>query len=490
MSSRSRLRKPQQTSKHGLLGILNFTLLALVVLLSVAVLVAMLTYNILAFNGLNVIIPIILGVLVLVFFFWILSKKGKAFVTVFLTLMVIVLCTGLFFVQSALDFSNKLNTTARVSQVEMSVLVPADSPITDVTELKSVLAPVASDADNITALLSHISTDKGITLTEKTSLSYATAYESLLAGEEKAMVMNSAYAELLSSEHQDFDSKVKAIYTFTVKKKVQNSSSQKLDSDSFNVYISGIDTYGSISSVSRSDVNIIMTVNRTTHKILLTTTPRDSYVPIADGGNNQYDKLTHAGIYGVDSSIHTLENLYGIDINYYARINFTTFLNLIDLLGGVEVYNDQAFTAYTNKDYHFEVGNIILDSKGALAFVRERYSLANGDNDRGKNQTKVIAAIVNKLASLDSIAKYSDIINGLGDSIQTNMPFETMMTLANGQLESGQKYEVTSQAITGTGSTGELPSYAMPNASLYMLSIDNASLEAAKGAIKATMEGK
>lgn len=486
MSSRSRRRRPQHTSKHGLLGVLNFTLWALVVLLSAIVLVAMLTYNILAFNSLNVIIPIILGVFILGFFFWILSKKGKGLVTVFLTLMVIVLCTGLFFVKSALDFSNKLNTTARVSQVEMSVLVPADSPIKDVTELESVLAPVASDADNITALLSHISTDKGVTLTEKTSLSYATAYESLLAGEEKAMIMNSAYAELLSSEHQDFDSKVKAIYTFTIKKKVQNSSSQKLDSDSFNVYISGIDTYGSISSVSRSDVNIIMTVNRTTHKILLTTTPRDSYVPIADGGNNQYDKLTHAGIYGVDSSIHTLENLYGIDINYYARINFTTFLNLIDLIGGITVTNDQEFT---NGQGHFPVGEVTLNSEQALAFVRERKSLANGDNDRGKNQTKVIAAIVNKLASLDSIAKYSDIINGLGDSIQTNMPFETMMTLANGQLESGQKYEVTSQAITGTGSTGKLPSYAMPNASLYMLSIDNASLEAAKEAIKATMEG-
>lgn len=489
MSSRSRRRTSQTSSKHGLLGGINFVLWTLVTLLTIAVVVVMLTYNILGFNSLNLIIPVVLGILLVIFLLWILTKKAKVLVTIFLSLMLIGLGTGLFFVKSALDFSTKLNRTAKVSQVEMSVMVPAESDISDVTQLSSILAPVANDGDNISALLSHISSDKGVTLSEKTSLSYPAAYESLLAGEDKAMVMNSAYAELLRSDHADFDNKVKTIYTYTVTKKIENTSRPKVESDSFNVYISGIDTYGSISSVSRSDVNIIMTVNRSTHKILLTTTPRDSYVPIADGGNNQYDKLTHAGIYGVDSSIHTLENLYGIDINYYARINFTTFLTLVDLLGGIEVENDQEFTAHSNKNYHFGIGKVSLDSAGALAFVRERYSLENGDNDRGKNQTKVIAAIVNKLTSLDSVAKYSQIINGLGDSIQTDMPFDTMMTLANGQLESRQSYEVKSQAITGTGSTGQLPSYAMPTASLYMLSIDDASLNTAKEAIKATMEG-
>lgn len=488
MSSRSRRRTSQTSSKHGLLGGINFVLWTLVTLLTIAVVVVMLTYNILGFNSLNLIIPVVLGILLVIFLLWILTKKAKVLVTIFLSLMLIGLGTGLFFVKSALDFSTKLNRTAKVSQVEMSVMVPAESDISDVTQLNSILAPVASDGDNISALLSHISSDKGVTLSEKTSLSYPAAYESLLAGEDKAMVMNSAYAELLRSDHSDFDNKVKTIYTYTVKKKIENTSRPKVESDSFNVYISGIDTYGSISSVSRSDVNIIMTVNRSTHKILLTTTPRDSYVPIADGGNNQYDKLTHAGIYGVDSSIHTLENLYGIDINYYARINFTTFLNLIDLLGGVTVTNDQEFTSLHGK-YHFPIGEVTMNSAQALGFVRERYSLSNGDNDRGKNQTKVIAAIVNKLTSLDSVAKYSQIINGLGDSIQTDMPFDTMMTLANGQLESRQSYEVKSQAITGTGSTGQLPSYAMPTASLYMLSIDDASLNTAKEAIKATMEG-
>ncbi|MCW6190122.1 LCP family protein, partial [Klebsiella pneumoniae] len=162
----------------------------------------------------------------------------------------------------------------------------------------------------------------------------------------------------------------------------------------------------------------IMTVNMNTHKILLTTTSRDAYVKIPGGGANQYDKLTHAGIYGVETSEQTLENLYGIKIDYYARINFTSFLKLIDQLGGVTVHNDQAFTSLHGK-VDFPVGDIQMNSEQALGFVRERYSLDDGDNDRGKNQEKVISAIVNKLASLKSVSKFTSIVNNLQDSVQT-----------------------------------------------------------------------
>ena len=250
--------------------------------------------------------------------------------------------------------------------------------------------------------------------------------------------------------------------------------------------MSGIDTYGPISSVSRSDVNIILTINKETGKVLLTTTPRDSYVKIADGGNNEFDKLTHAGLYGVDSSIHTLENLYDIKLDYYAKLNFTSFLELIDTVGGVDVYNDQAFSA---GKYNFNSGLVHLDADKALTFVRERYSLSDGDNDRGKNQEKVIAAVIKKLTSTDALKNYNAILSGLQDSVQTDMSLETMMNLINTQLESGGSYNVTSQALTGTGNTG-LSSYAMPEANLYMMEIDQNSLAAAKAAIQEVMEGK
>ena len=175
-------------------------------------------------------------------------------------------------------------------------------------------------------------------------------------------------------------------------------------------------------------------------------------------------------------------------MNYYARLNFTSFLKLIDLLGGVDVYNDQDFTSRHGK-FHFPVGNVHLDSEQALGFVRERYSLADGDRDRGRNQQKVIVAILQKLTSTEALKNYDGIIKGLQDSIQTNMPLETMMNLVNAQLESGGTYKINSQDLKGTGRM-DLPSYAMPESSLYMMEISDSSLESVKAAINDVMEGK
>ena len=368
----------------------------------------------------------------------------------------------------------------------MSIAVLADSSIDNISQVTSVTGPTGTDKDNIQQLMNDLKASQNKELTVEESSSYLAAYKSLLAGDTKAIILNSVFENIIESEYPDYASKIKKIYTKELTKTVETPKDVK--GDSFNVYISGIDTYGPISSVSRSDVNIIMTVNRETKKILLTTTPRDSYVPIADGGNNQKDKLTHAGIYGVDASIHTLENLYGIDLNYYARLNFTSFLKLIDLLGGVDVHNDQEFTAHTNGKF-YPVGNVHLDSEQALSFVRERYSLEDGDRDRGRNQQKVIVAILQKLTSTEALKNYDSIIKGLQDSVQTNMPLETMMNLANAQLESGGTYKINSQDLKGTGRM-DLPSYAMPDSNLYMMEISDSSLESVKAAINDVMEGK
>lgn len=199
--------------------------------------------------------------------------------------------------------------------------------------------------------------------------------------------------------------------------------------------------------------------------------------------------MTHAGIYGVTASVETLENLYGIDISYYARINFTSFLNLIDVLGGIEVYNDQEFTSRIG-GFHFPKGTITLNSQQALGFVRERYNLSQGDADRGRNHNKVVAAIFKKLISVKSLSNYQAIIDGVGDSIQTDMPLSVMLRLANQQLASGRSYSIRSQSLEGHGSTGELVSYAMPQASLYMLSIDPTSLQEVTQEIHRTAEGE
>ena len=464
----------------------NIALLTIYVLLGGFLLFLIFRHNILAFRYLNVITAAVVILVALASLLLIIYRKAEKFTIFFLTLAILMSSVSFFALQQFVGFTSHINSTSNYSEYSMSVVVLKDSDVHNVTQLDSVTGPTDTDNENIQKLIADIKASQSKELTVEQSTSYLAAYKSLVSGEAKAIVLNSVFENIIESEYPDYASKIRKIYTKNITKEVAAPKVSK--NKSFNVYVSGIDTYGPISSVSRSDVNILMTVNRDSKKILLTTTPRDSYVPIADGGNNQKDKLTHAGIYGVDSSIHTLENLYGVDINYYVRLNFTSFLKLIDLLGGVDVYNDQEFTSRHGK-FHFPVGNVHLDSEQALGFVRERYSLADGDRDRGRNQQKVIVAIIQKLTSTEALKNYSDIIQGLQDSLQTNMPIETMMDLVNTQLESGGSYKVNSQDLKGTGRMG-LPSYAMPDSNLYMMEIDDSSLAAAKSAIQDVMEGR
>ncbi|HEM3189369.1 TPA: LCP family protein [Streptococcus suis] len=478
MKKRSRWRKSPK------LKLVNFALWVLYAIILCLFLVTMYRYNILDFRYLNYIVTILLiGVAVLTgLLIW--RKKARIFTALVLIFSLVITSVGIYGMQEVVKFSTRLNSNSAFSEYEMSILVPVNSEITDVRQVTNVLAPAEYDQDNITALLNDISKMESTQLTTSPTTSYLTAYQAMLNGESQAMVFNGVFTNILENEDSDFSPKVKKIYSFKVTQTVETATEQ-VSGDSFNIYISGIDTYGPISSVSRSDVNIIMTVNRATHKILLTTTPRDSYIAIADGGQNQYDKLTHAGIYGVNASVHTLENLYGIDISNYIRLNFTSFLQLIDLVGGIDVENTQEFTS---GGYNFPVGTVHLDAEQALIFVRERYSLANGDNDRGQNQEKVIAALIKKLRSPDNLANYQAILTGLEGSIQTDLSLETIMGLVNTQLESGTQFTVESQAVTGTGRS-DLSSYAIPGSQLYMMEINQDSLEQAKAAIQSVLDG-
>ena len=479
-----RRSKESKTSKFQ--QSFNITLLLVYVVLACFLLFLIFRYHILAVSYANLLLAVVMAVIALVALFLILNRKAKIFTLIMLVLSIMTSSLALVGVQQFISLANQLNATSNYSSYSISVAVLADSEIGNVSQLSSVTAPTGTDSENIQKLLDDIKATQSKDLSVEESSSYLAAYKSLLAGDSKAIVLNSVFENLIEQEYPDHAKKIKKIYTKELTKTVE--APKVSQNKAFNLYISGIDTYGPISSVSRSDVNIIMTVNQETKKILLTTTPRDAYVPIADGGNNQNDKLTHAGIYGVDASIHTLENLYGIDLNYYARLNFTSFLKLIDLLGGVDVYNDQEFTSLHGK-YHFPVGNVHLDSEQALGFVRERYSLANGDGDRGRNQQKVISAIIQKLTSTEALKNFDGIMQSLQDSVQTNMPAETMVSLVNAQLESGGKYTVITRDLKGTGRM-DLPSYAMPDSSLYMLEVDSNSLETLKTEIKDIMEGR
>lgn len=456
------------------------------ILLSIILLILMFSYKILAFRFLNVIVACILIFISGYSFKQLTSKKSKKKTRILLMIGNVLNIIAIFSIYQFIELTNRMNETSATSHYAMSIAVLADSSISEINQLDKVLAPLELDEDNILKFMDEIKQKQNKTLEVEKNHSYLDSYNSLINGEVEAIVLNGAFENIIETEYPDYLSKIKKLYVKKITKKVSGPKINK--GDSFNIYVSGIDTYGPINEVSRSDVNIILTVNTKTKKVLITTTPRDSYVPIALGGNDQKDKLTHAGLYGVDASIKTLENLYNIDLNYYVRLNFTSFLKLIDYLGGVDVDNDKAFTAKHNGQY-YAAGRIHLNANQALGFVRERYALSDGDRDRGRNQQKVITAIIRKLTSAEALTNFNDILQGIQDSIQTNMPFVTMMNLVNSQLETGGLYSVESTDLTGVGSM-DLPSYAMPNSKLYMMEVDENKLQSIKDAMKAIMEGR
>lgn len=252
--------------------------------------------------------------------------------------------------------------------------------------------------------------------------------------------------------------------------------------NSFVVYFSGIDVWGWVDTKSRSDVNIIAVVNPGTGHILLINTPRDYYVdmPVSNGTK---DKLTHAGLYGVDNSMGTLEMLYDIDIDYYVKMNFSGFEAIIDTLGGVDVYSEYDFTVDPIK--HYTVGYNHLTGLEALAFVRERHAFADGDNQRGKNQMELIRAMTDKICSTDFLLNYSEILDELADSFRTDMPTELMEDLVKGQLINATEWTIDTYAVTGYGSYET--TYSIPGSNSYVMLPNEEDVAYAKELMEAVL---
>ncbi len=346
----------------------------------------------------------------------------------------------------------------------MIVVVKKDNPASNLMDASMYRfgTQTAVDQENTQTMLDNINKALG---REVKVEQYGTVQElanALLEGRVDAAVYNQALDGLITDSIEDYSEQVRVLYQYGIETELEQETADV--EEPFNVYISGIDVDGPITTNSRSDVNIIMTVNPNTKKILLTTTPRDYYVQIPDISGEQRDKLTHAGIYGVDASMRTLEQLYGIDISYYARVNFSSLVKIVDTLGGVDVDSDFEFTA---GGYQFKQGMNHLDGKQALAFSRERYSFEDGDNQRGKDQEKVLTAILNKAMSPAILSNASALIADVSDSVQTNMTQEEMAKFIKMQLNDGASWTIESQAASGNGDTqacyssGDQPLYVM-----------------------------
>ena len=269
------------------------------------------------------------------------------------------------------------------------------------------------------------------------------------------------------------------------------AEANKITKEPFVIYLSGVDTRGELTEKARSDVNILAVVNPQTKQVALINTPRDYYVDLA--GTNSKDKLTHAGLYGVETSMATLGNLYGVNVEHYIRINFAGFISIIDAVGGVDVYSDQAFTSVGSPGYYdpttFAEGWNHLDGKSALAFARERHAFASGDIQRGINQMKVIDAMVNKLKSPTVLMSFSKLMDAVSDCFVTSLSQEQISALVRMQLSDLANWDIQSYSVTGSSGKSS-QCYSAKGQSLYVMKPDESSVAQAKELIASVLGGE
>lgn len=452
--------------------------------------------------SLNILPPLYLGVGaaalgILLLLIWILVFRRGTAPRVIGALFAILIGAGLgvgaYFLQQTEETLVELTGTTVVTQKdEVAFIVLGSSEIQTLNSLGGSRVGIQASLDraNTDKALRELENQIGNSPVLQEFTGMGDMVQALFDGQVDAILFNESYRDLVNDEFPDFDDDTRIVDTVTYETEVKISDKEETESkdvlsESFIIYFSGIDTYGDITARSRSDVNIMAIVNPTTHQILLVTTPRDYYVQVPAVGN-ELDKLTHAGIYGVDASIATLEQLYNIDINYYVRMNFTGFMNIVDALGGVEVYSSQSFTGEVY-GYYFSKGYNTVNGEQALSFVRERHSFADGDTQRAKNQMEMIKAITKKIASPTILTSYTSLLNSLSNSFTTDIPSEKILELVKMQLSYGGGWDIESFSVYGKGA--RRTTYSMGNRSLYVALQDTPSIEKARSLMLQVMDG-
>ena len=434
-------------------------------------------------------IALIAVLLVLLLLMWAL-QYGKGINKLNRTLgkIMIVLLSGLLIFANVYVFigGNTLGAITGQSDLvtEISVVVMKEDQAETITDLKNDSFGVLSvmDQENTTYAVEKINEDLDGEISSTGYQNIAELSDALYQGEVRAIVLNESYRSMIEETHEKFSDETKVLKTYKrVSKAKDFSKNVDVTEHAFNIYVSGNDRYGSINTGSRSDVNIIMTINPVTKKVLMTSIPRDYYVRIPCY-ENEYDKLTHAGNGGVQCSVEAVEQKLGIDINYYVRVNFTSLIEIVDVLDGVDVEVANSFSA---DGYQFNAGTQHMDGKMALAFARDRYHQEGGDRGRGENQMRVMTAIINKALSYSIITNYTGIMNVVGGSFETNMSDSKITSLVRMQLNDMSGWTIESQSVDGTGAS--LYSYQNGTNS-YMMVPDEESVAAAVAKIEAVMK--
>ncbi len=434
-------------------------------------------------------------ILLILWGFTLLSQKLKAGRTVgkvYAVFIILVLSVGTAYIWKANNVMADLTTGQLVKVNDVSVVVLADSPAQSLQDLDGKRFGVQSilDRTNTNTTLSDLQSRYSQDIDTKEYDGFTTQAQALYNGEVDAIIINEAYRPLIHETYPKFNQETRVLDSFTYREEIVQKETKpdvNVTEEPFTVFISGNDSYGTVSLADgRTDVNILATVNPKTRQILLTTTPRDYYIelPFYDGC---MDKLTHAGLYGVDCSMTTLENLYGIDIDYYVRVNFSGFQDIVDALGGVEVYSDYSFTASAG-GYYFDAGYNYVDGASALAFVRERYAFSDGDVQRGRNQMAMIKAIIDKAMSPAILTNYMGLMDSLSGCFITDMPRDKISDLVKMQLGEGGSWNIVTNSVHGYGDM--LPTYSGGSEALSVMKEDAEAVRQAKELIQRCENGE
>lgn len=371
------------------------------------------------------------------------------------------------------------NSGEETSVRNMYVFVRNEDPAQTLADTKDYAYAIIADYDEEHTQQAIVVIEEQISKTlEPAELEKASDLaDALFSSQVDAVIMNGAAVTLLMEEdaYADFTQKARILHTMPLSQLevTQPTETEQTDPPEiertitnapFIVYISGSDTRSSKLRVSRSDVNILAVVNPVTKQVLLINTPRDYYVP-NPAGNGKLDKLTHCGLYGTECSMETLGELYDLEVDYYAQINFKGYEKLINAVGGVTIYSDQSFKA---RDTYIKKGENKLNGAQALDYARERYHVSGGDNGRGKNQMKVVKALIEKMTTGTTIiSNYSSILDSLGGMFSTSVSMDEISMLVKMQLDDMASWNIQSFAVTGKG--GSEKTYSAPGVYAYVM---------------------
>ncbi|MBQ8902109.1 MAG: LCP family protein [Bacilli bacterium] len=443
----------------------------------------LLKYNVLPFKYLMIYF-LLVGLIPILLTFFTVFKKLKPYIRrIFIgieIIYIIILCLVFFYLNKTFSFLDDFTDGFDYETKNYYVLVNNESDYENVSDLKNKTLGYAHNLDNsIDKALDEL--NKKIDLKQKETDGFGTLFDQLYNDELESVLIVQSFYDMLSESDETLKNNTKIVYKFSIKEKT-NAITKDVDvtKETFNVYLSGIDSYDSVTDKTRSDVNIIASINPNTHKILLINIPRDYYVEL--DGIGQKDKLTHAGLYGVEMSTKTIENLLDIEINYYLKLNYNALIDLVDALDGVDVYSNHKFTS-GQLYHHFNVGYNHVNGEQALEFVRTRKAFLDGDRVRGENQQAMIKAIIAKACSADILIKYDDILNSLKGSFVTNFATEKITSLINMQLDTMPNWEIESISLNGSDSYGLTYTYAAQE--LYVMIPNEDTIETAKKALQA-----